>query len=289
MTESQSALRDYYETNTRLFLHLSGGRSTYSLHRPVWGEGVSSRAEAFAYPYRLVAREVEALPDPGEPVRVLDLGCGVGGGVFHLVEESRGPVSATGVTLSPTQVRLARREARRRGCSGACSFRLGNFLDLPALPAVDLAYAIEAFVLASDPAQFFREAAAAIRPGGRLVLIDDLLAPTAQRSGADGRAQRWIRTFRAGWQAAGLRSADTVRSLAREEGFVCRDDRDLTPALHLDRPRDRLIAWAVVPLRPLLWRWAYFRGLIGGHALQQCLKRGLIRYRCLVFERTDSQ
>ena len=80
-----------------------------------------------------------------------------------------------------------------------------------------------------------------------------------------------------------------ARSLARDEGFVYRGDRDLTPDLHLHRLRDRLIAWGVVPLKPLLWRWAYFRGLIGGHALQQCLAAGLIRYRCLVFERTGTQ
>jgi cyclopropane fatty-acyl-phospholipid synthase-like methyltransferase len=284
---SESALRAYYEKNTRLFLRLGGGHSTYSLHRPVWGDGVASRPDAFAYPYDLVARELKTPPGRGDPVHVLDLGCGVGGGLFYLAEYGARPVSATGITLSPTQVRLAREAARSRGLSSQCTFREGSFLDLPPVGPVDLAYAIEAFVLASDPAQFFREAAAALRPGGRLVIIDDMLEPSAHGAG-DERARRWVQTFQDGWQASGLRSADTVRSLARAAGFVCRSDRDLTPALHLDRLRDRLIAWGVVPLRPLLWRWAYFRGLIGGHALQQCLKRGLVRYRCLVFERRET-
>ncbi|MCS3658270.1 hypothetical protein GGQ11_003075 [Salinibacter ruber] len=85
---------------------------------------------------------------------------------------------------------------------------------------------------------------------------------------------------------AGLRLPARV---ARAEVFVCHGDRDLTPNLHLHRLRDRLIAWGVVPLKPLLWRWAYFRILIGRHALQQCLATGLIRYRCLVFQRTETQ
>ena len=289
MPHPDASLREYYEKNTRLFLHLSGGRSTYSLHRPVWGEGVSTRAEAFAYPYRLVARVGASVARAEAPTRILDLGCGVGGGLLYLAEHSVRPVSATGITLSPTQVELARDEARSRGLSSQCTFREGTFLDLSAVGPVDLAYAIEAFVLASDPSRFFAEAASVVRPGGRLVIVDDVLADPDSRPAVDNRVRRWVETFREGWQADGLRSRSTVRSLARDEGFVCCGDRDLTPDLHLHRLRDRLIAWGVVPLKPLLWRWAYFRGLIGGHALQQCLAAGLIRYRCLVFERTDTQ
>lgn len=285
MASSDGSLREYYEKNTRLFLHLGGGRSTHSLHRPVWGEGVTTEAEAFSYPYRLVARVGASVARKEEPTRILDLGCGVGGGLFYLAENSPSPVSATGITISPTQVQLARDEARSRGLSSQCTFRRGSFLDLPSVGPVDLAYAIEAFVLASDPARFFAEAAAVLRPGGRLVIIDDVRAEPDSQDTPDDRARHWIQTFQAGWQAEGLRSGRTIRALAREEGFVCRDDRDLTPDLHLHRLRDRLIAWTVVPLRPLLWRWAYFRGLIGGHALQQCLTTGLIQYRCLVFER----
>ena len=288
MSTPDAALREYYEKNTRLFLHLGGGRSTYSLHRPVWGEGVSTKSEAFSYPYRLVAHERASVAREEGATRILDLGCGVGGGLFYLADHSAAPVSATGITLSPTQVRLAREEARSRGLSSQCTFRQGTFLDLPSLGPVDLAYAIEAFVLASDPRRFFAEAAAVLRPGGRLVIIDDVLAERPSQDTLDDRARHWVETFRAGWQADALRSGSTLRSLAREEGFVCRDDRDLTPGLHLHRLRDRLIAWGVVPLRPLLWRWAYFRGLIGGHALQQCLATGLIQYRCLVFERGAS-
>ena len=289
MPPPDASLREYYEKNTRLFLYLSGGRSTYSLHRPVWGEGASTRAGAFAYPYRLVARAGASVARTEGPTRILDLGCGVGGGLLYLAEHSARPVSATGITLSPTQVELARDEARSRGLASQCTFRRGTFLDLPAIGPADLAYAIEAFVLASDPSRFFAEAASVVRPGGRLVIVDDVLADPDSRPAVDDRARRWVETFRAGWQADGLRSRTTVRSLARDEGFVCRGDRDLTPDLHLHRLRDRLIAWGVVPLKPLLWRWAYFRGLIGGHALQQCLAAGLIRYRCLVFERTDTQ
>jgi hypothetical protein len=94
----------------------------------------------------------------------------------------------------------------------------------------------------------------------------------------------WIDTFREGWQAHGLCTVQKTRERARANGFRLTNQMDLTSALDLGRPRDRFIEWCVVPLRPLLWKWHYFRGLIGGHALQRCLMAGAIEYRLLTFE-----
>lgn len=73
---------------------------------------------------------------------------------------------------------------------------------------------------------------------------------------------------------------------ARAHNLQLVKNTDLTSRLDLGRPRDHFIKWCIVPLRPLLWRWPYFRGLIGGDAVQKCLKEGIIEYRHLVFERT---
>ena len=48
--------------------------------------------------------------------------------------------------------------------------------------------------------------------------------------------------------------------------------------LELDRPRDWAIA-ALIPLvRPLALKSERYSSLLGGNALRQCLKRGLVRY-----------
>ncbi len=288
-------LRRYYERNTQLFLTLGGGRSTNSLHRPVWGEGVETREEAFAYPYQLVLRaarrtaptEKHVAPgdSPGRPFHALDLGCGVGGGVEYMLGHFEGPIHATGVTLSDTQVRLARQSLRQvRGSSRRYTFREADFHDLPDLGPVDLAFAIESFVHARQTQAVFEETARVLRPGARLVLIDDFLVPPSQRPDRGLPVESWIDTFRNGWHARGLCSVQEARAEAGACGFRLVKQADLTSALALGRPRDRLIEWLVVPLRPLLWKWDYFRGLIGGHALQQCLAAGAIKYRLLVFE-----
>lgn len=303
-SRSTRALRRYYEWNTGLFLWLSGGRSTRSLHRSVWGEGVTSRDEAFAYPYRLVLQTVQQEPrfieapdtdrtgaQRDRPLRVLDLGCGVGGGVHYLLDHVDGPLRSIGVTLSPIQVTHARREARRRGFDPArYAFLEADFHDLPVTEPVDVAFAIEAFVHAEQSETFFEEAARILRPHGRLVLIDDFFADSKDRRERHLSAaeQAWVETVRAGWHAHGLHSVSTAAEAAEAHDLRLVKNEDLTPHLSLNRPRDRFIEWCIVPLRPLLWRWPYFRGLIGGDALQNCLNAGIIEYRHLVFERTDA-
>lgn len=305
-SRSFRSLRRYYEWNTELFLRLSGGASTLSLHRPVWGENVNTRDEAFAYPYRLVLQTVrqvtsstETAPTAHEPgrgesprdrfLRVLDLGCGVGGGIQYLLNHVDVPLRATGVTLSPTQVERARREARRRGFDpNRYDFLEADFYNLPSLEAVEVAFAIEAFALAEQSGAFFEAVARVLRPGGHLVLIDDFFADPASERSLSPPEQQWVETIRDGWHAHGLCSVSAATKAAEAYDLRLVDTSNLTSYLPLNRPRDRFIEWCIVPLRPLLWHWPYFRGLIGGDALQKCLKAGIIEYRHLVFEREET-
>lgn len=265
---------------------------------------MTSRDEAFAYPYRLVLQTIQQEPQFVEgpetdrtgtqrdrPLRVLDLGCGVGGGVHYLLEHIDGPLRAIGVTLSPTQVKHARREARRRGFDPARhAFLEADFHDLPVAEPVDVAFAIGAFVHTERPETFFEEAARVLCPRGRLVLIDDFFAdPEDHRERhLSATEQAWVETVQAGWHAHGLCSVSAAAEAAEAHDLRLVENEDLTPLLSLNRPRDRFIKWCMVPLRPLLWRWPYFRGLIGGDALQNCLNAGIIEYRHLVFEHEPS-
>ena len=161
-----SHVRRYYDLNTWKFL-LTG--SQRAIHRELWGPGVTNRGEAVHHAHALVLDELG--PDDR---RVLDLGCGVGTAALYLAE--RRPVEVVGVSISPAQVRLAERYAAQGGPRpGTVRFETADFTALPDdLAGFDLAFAIEAFVHADPAAAFFREAARALRPGGALVVIDDV-------------------------------------------------------------------------------------------------------------------
>jgi SAM-dependent methyltransferase len=272
-------VRAFYDSNTARFERLGQGGA--SIHRAVWGPGVTTRDEAL---HHVEDRLLSLLPDSPDPLAV-DLGCGVGGSLLHLAQR-RPDLRAEGVTISPAQVARAEQLVAAAGVADRVRCREGDFLAPPAEleGTADLVFSIEAFIHGPDPAAYLRSAARLLRRGGRLAICDDLL--TAAGAAPTAEARRRLDDFRAGWRVGSLVDVEGVVRHARAAGLALETDVDLTPYLELRRPRDRAISAAVAlargPLRP---RGEYWRMLIGGDALQHCLAAGLVDYRLLVFSR----
>jgi cyclopropane fatty-acyl-phospholipid synthase-like methyltransferase len=263
-------VRRYYDANTWKFL-LAG--SQRAIHRELWAPGVSSRADAVHHAHALVLGELG--PDDR---RVLDLGCGVGAAGLYLAR--RRPVDVVGISISPAQVRLAERYAGRSGpLRGVVEFAVADFTDLPeGLIGFDLAFSIEAFVHADPPSAYFRNAARALRPGGALVVIDDVLA-------AGNQADPRLEDFRRGWHAPSLLPVPDLAAIAADHGLDLTTSRDLSALQRLGRPRDRLIGAVQPVLRRVRDRSVWAESLVGGDALQRCHRAGLLEYRLLRFVR----
>src|SRR5688572_20929691 len=177
-------VRRYYDENTRLFLSLGQG-SEGTIRRAVWGPGVRNRQQAMRYVDGLIVERLRGLDTGnGLPLRVADLGCGVCASLCYIAQQL--PVAGTGVTISPAQVELARQRISAQGLASQVRCVQGDFCNLPAgLGPIDLAFGIESFIHAPDGAAFFQQAARLIRPGGLLMVCDDLLAPAAARQHPD--------------------------------------------------------------------------------------------------------
>jgi SAM-dependent methyltransferase len=216
---------------------------------------------------------------------VVDLGCGVGGSLIHLALR-RPDLAGEGVTISPAQAEVGGRLAVEAGVGDRVRVAEGDFLAPPdELAGADLAMSIEAFVHGPDPAAYFRAAAGLLRPGGLLVVCDDVLTVAGAR--ATGRAARRLEEFRTGWRLASLITAGEADRHAADAGLVLTGDDDLTPYLHLGRPRDRALSVLVAATRPLRPRGEYWWSLVGGNALRSCLGTGLVDYRLRVYRRDD--
>jgi len=282
MPDARSDVGRYYDRNTKRFLNLGHGGGEKAIRRAVWGPSTENRSEAIEYVNSLILGELRQ----ADAEYVIDLGCGVGGSIHYL--SHRHPATYLGATISATQTRLGSRFLIAAEIPDAsivqADFTTEAFArDLPR-PA-DLAFAVESFIHIQSIPDLLPSIARLIKPGGRLIICDDMLARSTGEREYTSRELRWLREFRTGWYATGLASIDTVMSSAADAGLKLVERRDLTPYLELDRSRDlaarafmALVRWS--PLRP-----AWFANLLGGNALQLCLKNTIIRYVYAVFER----
>ena len=268
-------VRSYYDRATRRFLKFGHGGGDFLIHRALWGPGVATRTDAMHFVHELLLEEIEA----GGFLRVVDLGCGVGGSIRYLAP--RYPAEYWGITISETQAKVAESlldaEARK------AHILLGDMAEIgDRLPGTDkktLYFAIESAIHLSDVSLLF-ESIRIARSGDCIALIDDTLgrSPTASES-------RLLARFRKGWRADGLTTRTHIFESADRYGFVLQSARNLSPYLELRRPRDRFIRFVLPLLRIFGGRSAWFSSLIGGDALQRALLSGLIEHFILIFRK----
>ncbi len=277
-SEGAQRVRRYYDNNAAAFERLGQGGA--SIHRAVWGPGVSTRAAAIHYVDELI---LAALPPGVEQPTIVDLGCGLGASLLYLA--ARIDMKGEGITISPRQAARAATLVSEADASARVRCREGNYLSLPhdLSGTADLTFSIEAFAHSPDADGYFREAARTLRPGGKLIICDDFLTSAAPPRSP--RAARWLREFQTGWRVNSLLTVDQVRALASAHGLVLVRDLDLTAHLELRRPRDRWISVLLALGGVFRPAGEYWQSLVGGNALQWALIHGLLSYRFLELHR----
>ncbi|MCP9276390.1 class I SAM-dependent methyltransferase [Mycolicibacterium arenosum] len=122
-----------------------------------------------------VNAQLANVAEPLPPGRALDLGCGEGGDAVWLAEHGW---QVLAVDVSETALSRAAAEARSRGVLERIDFQHHDLSESFPEGTFDLASAqyFHSFVRLERP-QILRRAAAAVRPGGLLVIVDHAAAP----------------------------------------------------------------------------------------------------------------
>ncbi len=100
--------------------------------------------------------------------RVLDIGCGYGGTSIYLAKKYG--VSATGITISPVQVQMAKDAAAKEKVDA--NFLLMDAEEMKFAEPFDLLWSVESISHYHDPRKFFASAARLLKPGGCFALTD---------------------------------------------------------------------------------------------------------------------
>jgi cyclopropane fatty-acyl-phospholipid synthase-like methyltransferase len=208
--------------------------------------------------------------------RVLDAGCGLGGTMLDFVRRYDG--TAVGLTLSHTQRRRALDAARALGLDARIDVRVQSY-DAPPAGPFDLVVAIESLAHSASPGTSVAALAAVLRPGGVLVIVDDMPLPAALET-------EDFRDFKRGWLAPVVWPHARFLEAFEEAGLRLLVDRDVTQSLRvrtLDQLRRLSLAnrWLrrVVPVKR--WR-SVLDSHYGGLALERLYRRESMQYRLLV-------
>jgi MPBQ/MSBQ methyltransferase len=104
------------------------------------------------------------------PVKILDVGCGIGGSTLHMAKRWGDSAHVIGITISKAQVERAASSARAQGVENAA------FLECDALEmgfsdaSFDVVWAVESEMHMPDKEHFIRELVRVLKPGGMIVI-----------------------------------------------------------------------------------------------------------------------
>ena len=210
--------------------------------------------------------------------RVLDAGCGFGGTIFHW--HSRLGGSYDGLTLSRVQLRVARREARRRAIDEDCRFHLQSY-DAPIAGTYDAVVAIESLIHSRDLNTTIPNLAKSLRPGAVMILLDDMA-----NANLDSEAPDEARALRLHWGCARYGTQEDYMKALNSASLKVIHEEDLTEQV---QPRDTAVLDRLEATYNRLYKVirltsarTVLSAYIGGLALERLYLKKKVRYKLIV-------
>lgn len=223
-----------------------------SFHLPPF-TGQFGLAEALRRHEHKLARDAGFVPG----MRILDIGCGIGGPALSIAAASGCHV--TGVNIVPMHVEIARDKAREQGLEDRTEFVVGDMTGLR-FPdeSFDGAFSFDAICHAPDKSATYAEIHRVLKPGSVFTGCDWLCTDGLSHA----EYQEWIEPICVTSALPDIRSIGETRQLLTEAGFeveTCRDlaeDGDMTPNWQLFEQAADTIPAPRSGERKMLWRHA---------------------------------
>lgn len=269
-------IRDYYVQSSWLYKYVWYAGKSLGLHFGFADPETTNHTEALINQYRYVVDRAKIK----RGMRVLDAGCGVGGGSIYIAKTTGATV--VGITLVPEQVDEARRNAIKAEVGSNVEFCVGDYCMTGfESNSFDVVFGMESVCYAWPKKAFVQEAFRLLKPGGILVLTDGY-----RKRAIRADEQQVMTEFCKGWRLVGLASYREMARAIENGGFIQLKIEDMTKAteMSLDKMKklvwwwrigERIVGWMDLPIVAMAranargmkaWIAGVERGLFGYYA-----------------------
>ncbi len=157
---NKEKIREHYDLVSPYYQLLWGEH----IHHGYWIRGDETKEKAQVQLIEHLAQAAGIRPG----CRILDVGCGLGGGSIYLARNYKAEV--TGITISPVQVDMAKKAAANKGANA--TFLLMNAETMRFDELFDVIWSVESVSHYQKISQFFSSAARSLKPDGIIAMTD---------------------------------------------------------------------------------------------------------------------
>jgi cyclopropane fatty-acyl-phospholipid synthase-like methyltransferase len=265
LVKQQQQIQQYYDATTAWFMRFGSTRKHGSIHRALYVDHIAVNDPTQVIHHMIRDAVMRYAPHANT---LLDVGCGVGASMAAMGILMPQLVRRTGVTLSHVQATL--------GVESGNAVIVATFHALPYPDqSVDVVIAIESVIHSDQPELFWHEVQRVLRPGGVLIMCDDVLCD---------EHDEMIPIFQKGWHAPNLCRKEVHVQRANDCGLYVQESIDLTRYLRLFTVPLPIMRVLVAPYH-VFDRIPLITSMLGSMALQHLLEKQAVAYTMLVFVR----
>ncbi|ORU89482.1 MAG: hypothetical protein A6F71_00510 [Cycloclasticus sp. symbiont of Poecilosclerida sp. M] len=215
----RSDIADYYDQSYWDYRTSWLNSKNLAIHYGYWSEATKSHSDSLLEMNEVVAAQLNL--KAGD--YVLDAGCGIGGSSIWLAENFN--VKVTGITVSPTQIEQAKKNAKRRGVDHLVDFKLEDYTQtLFEDETFDHVWGLESICYALKKSDFVNEAFRVLKKGGSFAIADGFAAKR------EVTHKEWAHVLKVlnGWVMPNMSTSTEFEGFMKSSGFKNIYYRDIT-------------------------------------------------------------
>ena len=215
----RSDIADYYDQSYWDYRTSWLNSNNLAIHYGYWSDNTQSHSDSLLEMNEVLAGQLDL--KSGD--HVLDAGCGIGGSSIWLAEKFG--VRVTGITISPTQIDQANKNAKKRGVDHLVDFKLEDYTQTSFEDETfDHVWGLESICYALKKSDFIKEAYRILKKGGCFAIADGF---ATKRDVTQDEWQHILKVLN-GWAMPNMAMPSEFESFMKDSGFTDIYYRDIT-------------------------------------------------------------